>query len=356
MAKGASCVAKEIVITNPQRSDISEKRNDGDYANASGIHMVPVQTVVPGDSPRLSGIDETHVIQLAECAAELPPIVVHRKTMRVIDGNHRLQAAIRSGREHVKVTFFGGDENESFILAVELNAKHGLPLSLSDRKAAAHRILANGADLSDRAIALKIGLSDKTVAAIRIRAGAEIPHPNGRRGRDGRLYPTDGAEGRQRVAQLIAERPRASLREIALAAGVSPATVSSVRKRQAQGEDAASGQARPDADEKTEGAPTSSSALNSPGRRAERTRNSAWDRRVALEQLRSDPSIRSKEAGRDLLRWLFVHAIDTCDLPDGVDSIPVHRVELIAALARETAHAWHEFARRIESSVQPGTL
>jgi hypothetical protein len=158
--------------------------------------------------------------------------------MRVIDGMHRLRAAIRRGRKLVEVTYFDGDEREAFILAVELNVRHGLPLSLHDRKAAAKRILAADAVLSDPAIASKaVGLSDKTVAAIRARAGADIPQPDGRRGRDGRMYPVGGAEGRQRVAQLIAARPDASLREIGSAVGVSVATVNDVRKRLSTGED-----------------------------------------------------------------------------------------------------------------------
>jgi ParB-like chromosome segregation protein Spo0J len=288
------------------------------------IHLIPVNNLLAADSPRLGGVDDAHVARLAECGADLPPIVVHRQTMRVVDGMHRLCAAVRTGRELVEVVFFDGSEDEAFVHAVQLNIKHGLPLSLSDRKAAARRILTVSVEFSDRSIAARTGLSDRTVAAIRARSGAKNAHLNSRRGRDGRVYPVDAGEGRRRAARLIAERPHASLREIASAAGVSPATVSDVRKRILAGEEPASAMRRQD-DDATHDAP-----------------------RAALEQLRSDPSIRGKEAGRELLRWLASHAIGVADLPDCVAAIPPHRIPLVAALARQAANAWTEFARSIE--------
>jgi hypothetical protein len=57
----------------------------------------------------------------------------------------------------------------------------GLPLSLRDRKAAALRILTMEPETSDRAVAAKTGLSDKTVVTIRRRLGAEIPRSDTRR-------------------------------------------------------------------------------------------------------------------------------------------------------------------------------
>jgi hypothetical protein len=57
---------------------------------------------------------------------------------------------------------------------VEQNVAHGLPRSLAHRRGAAERIVATFPD-SDRSIASSIGLSPKTVAAIRRCSGEEIP-------------------------------------------------------------------------------------------------------------------------------------------------------------------------------------
>lgn len=319
----------------------------------SGVHLLPVSDLVASDSPRLAGVDEAHVARLAECGARLPPIVVHRQTMRVIDGMHRLRAAARHGREMVEVIFFDGSDHEAFIRAVELNVRHGLPLSLSDRKAAALRILMASVELSDRVIASKAGLSDKTVAAIRRRSGAEIPQADARRGRDGRNYPVSDTEGRERAARLIAERPHASLREIASAASVSPAVVSDVRKRLLAGEDPISAKRRRNRGA-ANGAPSIFSAMShsSPAFLARRTGSGdrqPCDKKRVLKQLGSDPSVRDKEAGRELLRWLSGYAIGIDDVPQCADAIPQHRIALVAALARQSASAWLELVRRLEN-------
>jgi hypothetical protein len=297
------------------------------------VHTIPVKNLTVTDSPRLAGVDHAHVVRLAECDGDLPPIVVHRETMRVIDGSHRLQAAIRNKRDLVDIVYFDGSEDDAFALAVELNIKHGLPLSLRDRKAAASRILTNGADLSDRAIAATTGLSDKTIAAIRVRLGAESPHLATRRGRDGHAYPVDRAERRRRVVRMLGERPGASAREIASAAGVSRATVSDIRKRLTAGQDSASTLGLPERGVGT----------------ASKTGVHALDKQAALERLRSDPSFRGNEVCRDLLRWLCAHTIDAADLPESTEGIPSHRIELVISLARQTALTWLEFARRLET-------
>ena len=41
--------------------------------------------------------------------------------MRVIDGMHRLRAAILNGRSSIEVEFFDGSDEEAFIRAVEQN-------------------------------------------------------------------------------------------------------------------------------------------------------------------------------------------------------------------------------------------
>jgi ParB-like chromosome segregation protein Spo0J len=197
----------------------------------TGRDSVPVASIRQGYSPRLGGEDQEHVRRLAECdVTTLPPIVVHRPTMRVIDGMHRLRVAALQGRDRIDVEYFDGSEEEAFARAVELNVAHGLPLTLADRKAAAAWILAWRPEISDRAVAAMAGLSPKTAGAIRSRAPEEIPQVHERVGSDGRRHPLDRAEGRRRAAEALAARPGAPLREVAASAGVSPGTARRVRE------------------------------------------------------------------------------------------------------------------------------
>jgi ParB-like chromosome segregation protein Spo0J len=232
LANQARCHRIVFPVLSASASQLARNgtRRLADRDSVTGRDSVPLASVRQGDSPRLSGEDQEHVRRLAECdAAVLPPIVVHRPTMRVIDGMHRLRVAALQGRDRIDVEYFDGSEEEAFARAVELNVAHGLPLSLADRKAAAARILAWRPQMSDRAVAAMTGLSPKTVGAIRSRAVEEIPQLHERVGSDGRRHPLDGAEGRRRAAEALAARPDAPLREVAATAGVSAGTARRVR-------------------------------------------------------------------------------------------------------------------------------
>jgi len=198
---------------------------------AGARYLVSVDRLRRGDSPRSGGEDHRHIARLVESETPWPPILVHRSTMRVIDGMHRLRAARIKGLAQIEVEFFDGDAAEAFVRGVELNTAHGLPLALSDRKAAAERIVDSMPQLSDRAIATYTGLSAKTIAAIRRRSSVEIPQSNARIGADGRRRPTDAAHRRQRVLELLTSCPDMSLRKLAAAAEVSISTAHAVRKR-----------------------------------------------------------------------------------------------------------------------------
>lgn len=297
---------------------------------------VPIVSLRPGDSPRLEGEDEAHVARLAEAEAELPPILVERATMRVIDGMHRLRAASLNGQETVNVLFFDGSPSEAFLRGVEANVAHGLPLSQADRRAAAKRIVASHPQLSDRAIGYSTGLAAKTVAAIRRSAGAE--QPSARVGRDGRVRPLDGAAGRRAAAAALTASPGASLRDVARCAGVSPATARDVRQRLERGQ-----------------APTLS-----PGRRgraagerrqssgAPRPSQAASSAPLAVQKLLRDPSLRHSEHGRRLLRLLQLNAAGAQDWPGVVAAVPPHCAPIIGRLARHYAQKWLDFAQELD--------
>jgi hypothetical protein len=75
--------------------------------------MVSVGMLLPADSPRLDGENPDHIRLLAEATGPPPPILAHRPTMRVIDGMHRLRAAMLRGDTEIAVVFFDGTDVEA---------------------------------------------------------------------------------------------------------------------------------------------------------------------------------------------------------------------------------------------------
>lgn len=286
---------------------------------------VAISALVLADSPRLSGEDAAHTRRLAEVDETLPPILVHRGSMRVIDGQHRVRAAMLNGQETIEATFCDCSDEMVFPLAVEQNIAHGLPLSLADRRAAAERIVAAFPEWSDRAIASSTGLSPKTVAAIRRRSGEENPRLNTRLGQDGKVHPLSVADGRRRAAELISVRPDASLREIAREAGISPGTVQDVRCRLRSGRD-----------------PVLSLRTSAPVVQA--VDLPPVDHSRYLELLKRDPTLRFSHEGRNLLRWLHVQVLGAVRWSDMIDAVPAHSVDTVAALAAFCSSSWHDFA------------
>ncbi|WP_019855900.1 ParB/RepB/Spo0J family partition protein [Actinopolyspora mortivallis] len=301
--------------------------------------FVPVDDLVEEGSPRTSGIDRNHVELLAQLTEPLPPILVHRPTMRVLDGGHRLWAARRNGRDTVEVVYVDGTETEAFLLAVESNIRHGLPLSLSERKEAAGRILSVHPEWSDRAIAVRTGLSGKTVGALRRGRGDEgsgADRPEAHVGSDGRVRSLRPAEGRLRCRDILMERgQRASLREIAREAGVSVETVRDVRARLSRGESPL---------------PAGTRRNGTPGgtrRDTARRSGGTVDPASGLDSLKQDPSVRYSDQGRAVVRWLETHMIRE-EETSIVRRVPAHQATRIAAMARACAASWDEIARELE--------
>jgi ParB-like chromosome segregation protein Spo0J len=310
--------------------------------------VLPIRSLLPADSPRLAGEDEQHVRLLAESYEELPPILVHRKTMRVIDGMHRLRAALLRGEDTIKARFYSGSEDAAFVLAVEANIAHGLPLSLADREAAAARIVKSNPQWSDRAIAGVTGLSAKTVGAIRRGAGAEVPQLHARIGRDGRVRPLNGADGRRRASEVFARRPDASLREVAGEAGISPGTARDVRERMRRGEDPIPPRQRTNGGRRQPVTPERQLRRGVAVGRVSQSR----DRATILRNLRRDPSVRFTDSGRSLLRWLDARAVGVSGWESAVRAIPPHCSYVIADLACAIAEEWLEVAENLRRSAE----
>ncbi|WP_406119546.1 transcriptional regulator [Streptomyces sp. NBC_00989] len=272
--------------------------------------------------------------------------------MRVIDGMHRLMVAFLKGQETIEVELFDGTPEEAFLRAVEANVTHGLPLSKEDRRAAAARIIASHPEMSDRAIARAAGLGAKAVALLRRSSDADASQLGARVGRDGKARPLNSTEGRIRAAELIAENPDASLREVARRAGISPATVSDVRKRITSGEPPVAEQVATETDSEPDRLSPADSVQAGTGRVVRRVRLVQPDPVSLVEKLVRDPSLRHKEEGRYLLRVLQLNAIGAQEWSKLAAAVPPHFGDLIADLARQYAETWAEFAKELDERIQ----
>jgi ParB-like chromosome segregation protein Spo0J len=332
VAQRASDLREDDTVAYPMASHASPPRQ---------VVAVPVASLHPGDSPRLQGEDKAHVARLAEIDGPLPPILVDWRSMRVIDGMHRLMAALLNGQETINVQYYDGSESDVFLRAVEANVTHGLPLSLADRRAAAAKIVRSHPHMSDRSISKLAGLSNKTVAAIR-RAADPGPQLHSRVGRDGRVRPLNGTRGRERAAALMARYPDASLREVARGAGVSPGTVRDIRRRLQGGDEPA-----PAGNKTAAGrdGPGSSPARRPPAPALVSTPGPAPA--ALLERLLRDPSLRYNQQGRRLLGVLQLNTVMAEEWTSVMSTVPSHCAPTVAQLARQYATMWLRFAHEL---------
>ena len=80
-------------------------------------------------------ISETHARRIAdvlEAGKELPPIVVQKRTLRVIDGFHRVRAHRLLKLEEISCDIIDCNDVEAYKKAVELNSAHGRPFTPYD--------------------------------------------------------------------------------------------------------------------------------------------------------------------------------------------------------------------------------
>ncbi|MFI2209582.1 ParB N-terminal domain-containing protein [Streptomyces sp. NPDC020141] len=310
--------------------------------------FVPVDQVTETRLVRVAGSSPDHVSALAQCPDDLPPILVHRPTMQVIDGVHRLRAAKLRGDATIAARFVDGTEEDAFLLAVSANVTQGLPLTLADRTAAAARILSSHPHLSDRLIASTAGLSAKTVAAIRQCSTGEMTQLNTRLGRDGKVRPLDASHGRTIASRAISNNPDLSLREIARIAGISVGTARDVRERMRRGEDPIPPRHRLSAGNRAED--------NAPGDNTGGENGAGGtpcaERGRFLISLRTDPSLRFSEIGRALLRLLDANTLDAAQWDRLAGAVPQRWSPVVADLAMGCAADWAALACRVRGQVR----
>lgn len=298
---------------------------------------VAASSLADSYSPRLGGLDMAHIAVLAE-VAELPPLLVQRSTLRVIDGAHRLKAIRSRGQDEVYVHFVDCREDEAYLLAVAANVRHGLPLTLADRRAAADRIIQLRPDASDRWVAEIAGLANKTVAVIRRAAVGSTPTPLYRVGRDGRARPVDPSAGRQAATEILTATPDAPLHEVARDAGISIGTVRDVKKKLSKGLDPVTPRRRTSAEHAFVAVQATACEV---------------DFRLILQRLGQDPSLRYTESGRTLLRWLRPPRLTaSSDWECIVDHIPSRYTSDVIQAARSCALAWSALAETLDQREQ----
>ncbi|MFK0288024.1 hypothetical protein ACIQVL_47220 [Streptomyces sp. NPDC090499] len=274
--------------------------------------------------------------------------------MRVIDGMHRMHAAALRGENDIAVRFLDGSTSDVFVVAVQMNTKHGLPLTRAERNSAATRIIQSHPNWSDRMIAAFAGLSPKTVGAIRRRLGDHLPQSSVRIGHDGRVRPVDTVHVRASVEEFMRADPQAALSRVAEELGVSRATARDVRRRMAESaarrelETAAPDQPGLETD-KAVGQPDQSKGRTTDSARgkehAQTPANFAAD---LLPALRRDPSIRFTDQGRLLLRLLGAATLGPDEWEQLIEGVPAHCVGMVASVARACGEAWLSVAQRMD--------
>lgn len=151
-------------------------------------------TIDPTLQPRVVGIDPDHVRTLEAVPESWAPLVTVMADGQymLVDGFHRYAAAQNLGLETVTVDIADmPPDGDLAALAFALNAKHGRPLSLTDRRAEAERLLRAHPEVSNLEVSRRVGLSPTTVAAIRTRLeeADTIAPVQARIGADGTRYP-----------------------------------------------------------------------------------------------------------------------------------------------------------------------
>jgi len=116
-----------------------------------------------------SSLDEEAIERYRDCLEDLPPIVVDKETMTVLDGWHRVEAHKREGVETISVKYDSCAPHLLLAKSYALNARHGLPVDNEVRDQIIVD-LGQGKDgydpMGEEEIAQIMGISTKRVYAI----------------------------------------------------------------------------------------------------------------------------------------------------------------------------------------------
>lgn len=132
-------------------------------------------------------VDDVHITDLRralQAGVELPPIVVDRASLRIVDGVHRRRAMLKhSGEQAVATVVLNSypDDAAFFMDAVRLNAQHGRKLDRQDQTRIVLKMQEMKVEPYVIASTLFIPEAEVRTLAINVVYGAEQePHPNKR--------------------------------------------------------------------------------------------------------------------------------------------------------------------------------
>lgn len=380
----SASILMSVVAVDREPSDhgrIAAVADDGNLDLLARIEQlpassIPVRSLEPACYLRQAGTDAAHIKLLADAAssAKLPPILVQKRTLRIIDGMHRIEVARLRGEANISARVIDCTDEAALVLAVKANALHGLPLSRADRISGAKRILINHPDWSDRALAGVTGLSAKTIASLRNSASDKVQLNLKRIGRDGKRRPVVAGEGRRRAAEYINAHPDASIREIARVADVSIGTVYDVREKIRRNAMHAAEPGQPEAQaagSPVDGAgvkpgspaPASLSSSPAPGsmeqcspeqRRSVVGRAGSDSIQVLTwpaisAKLAGDPTLRYTDGGRAFLRWMAMHSMQGDEWREFIDAIPPRWLKEVGQVAASMKEEWQEFSQQLSA-------
>jgi hypothetical protein len=324
-------------------------------ANGDTPEDLPLEAIGTGPGIRSPGLNHEHVALLMETADKWPPIVVWGEECLVVDGGHRLEAARRLGWTTVAAVRFLGTRDEAFVESVRRNVDHGLPLTLGDRRRAAHRVLASHPDWSDRRIGSLCGLSGKSVGRLRRNESARISGTRGvvvdlqrRTGRDGKTRPVRPGEVRDRIRRALAENPSGSLRTIAAMAGSSPETVRTVKASLIQDQAGETRMVSMDAVAQGRGRPRGARSVTRDGTDQSAASQAETHRRRDTNAWANDLALVSCADRGEFALWFGCTRVDD-EWHRYVWTVPIGRVYDIVDEARRRAASWTAFASLLES-------
>jgi ParB-like chromosome segregation protein Spo0J len=155
---------------------------------------IPIDEVrLDGDCQPRAAIDNELVAEYAEtlnAGGKLPAILVYHDGCDywLADGFHRYHASKRHGAVEINAIVEQGDKHGARWAAAAANQTHGKRRTNPDKRRAVEMALAERPNLSDRAIAEHVGVTDKTVAAVRCGNSAPASRETTRTGKDQKTY------------------------------------------------------------------------------------------------------------------------------------------------------------------------
>ncbi len=120
--------------------------------------------------------------------AKFPPVVLfqHGDDCILADGFHRFKAAKRNGFRDILAVVHSGDKSQALAYALSANTKHGLRLTISDKKRSVELALQQWPDRSSREIAKICNVSHPFVEKQRPEPTGNVTSSTPRTGADGK--------------------------------------------------------------------------------------------------------------------------------------------------------------------------